>query len=95
MVPTEDKIEDAVKKLRRNRSGGGVRDAVRAPERVNRGVQQGERGGGEGRREDRGGGGRRGTLGKIVDLIQKAFHEGGRAEEATWQTVVLIPKGRK
>ena len=30
-----------------------------------------------------------------MKLIQTAFQEGEMAEEATWQTVVLIPKGRK
>ena len=48
--------------------GGAVGDASRAPARVTSGVQKGEKVGGEGRREDRGGGGRRGTLGKLVDL---------------------------
>ena len=33
--------------------------------------------------------------GKLVDLVQTAFQEGEMAEEATWQTVMLIPKGRK
>ena len=28
-------------------------------------------------------------------LVQTAFWEGGVAEEATWQAVVMIPKGRK
>ena len=30
-----------------------------------------------------------------MDLVQTAFQEGEMAEEATWQTMVLIPKGRK
>ena len=30
-----------------------------------------------------------------MDLVQTAFREVEMAEEATWQTVVLIPKGRK
>ena len=30
-----------------------------------------------------------------MELIQTAFREGKMVEEATWQTVVLIPKGRK
>ena len=51
-VPMENKIEDAVKKLRRNSLGGGVGDASRAPERVARGVQQRKNGGREGRRDD-------------------------------------------
>ena len=30
----------------------------------------------------------------VVDLVQLAFREGKLAEEATWQAVVLIPKGK-
>ena len=30
-----------------------------------------------------------------MDLIQTAFQEGEIVEEATWQTVVLLPKERK
>ena len=30
-----------------------------------------------------------------MELIQTAFREGKMVEEATWQTLVLIPKGRK
>ena len=33
--------------------------------------------------------------GKLVELIQTAFREGEMVEEATRQTVVLIPKGKK
>ena len=33
--------------------------------------------------------------GKLVELTQAALWEGETAEEATWQTVVLIPKGEK
>ena len=29
-----------------------------------------------------------------MDLVQAAFREGNLAEEATWQAVVLIPKGK-
>ena len=32
---------------------------------------------------------------RVMDLVQSAFQEGNLAEEATWQTVVLIPKGKK
>ena len=32
--------------------------------------------------------------GKVVDLTQTAFREGTLAEEATWQTIVMIPKGK-
>ena len=31
----------------------------------------------------------------MVEIIQTAFWEGKLAEEATWQTVVLTPKGKK
>ena len=30
-----------------------------------------------------------------MDLVQRAFREGEMAEESTWQTVVLILKGKK
>ena len=30
-----------------------------------------------------------------MELVQIAFREGEIAEEATWQAVVLIPKGKK
>ena len=30
-----------------------------------------------------------------MDLVQTAFQERKMAEEATWQAVVMIPKGRK
>ena len=32
--------------------------------------------------------------GKVVEMTQTAFRDGKLAEEAAWQTVVLIPKGR-
>ena len=32
--------------------------------------------------------------GKIVELTQTAFRDGNLAEEVTWQTVVMIPKGK-
>ena len=32
--------------------------------------------------------------GKVVELTQTAFREGNLAKEATWQTVVMIPKGK-
>ena len=30
----------------------------------------------------------------VLDLVQSAFQEGKLAEEATWQAVVLVPKGK-
>ena len=35
-----------------------------------------------------------GHWGRVVELIQTAFWDGELAEEATWQAVVLIPKGK-
>ena len=32
---------------------------------------------------------------KVVDITQTAFREEKLAEEATWQTVVLLPKGKR
>ena len=32
--------------------------------------------------------------GKVVEMTHTAFRDGTLAEEATWQTVVLIPKGK-
>ena len=31
---------------------------------------------------------------RVVELVQTAFRNGDLAEEATWQAVVLIPKGK-
>ena len=33
-------------------------------------------------------------MGKVVEMTQTAFRDGKLAEEATWQTVMLIPKGK-
>ena len=33
--------------------------------------------------------------GKLVELTHTAFREGEMVEEATWQTVVLLPKGKR
>ena len=30
---------------------------------------------------------------RVVELVQTAFRDGDLAEEATWQSVVLIPQG--
>ena len=32
---------------------------------------------------------------RVVGLVHKVFREGRLADEATWQAVVLIPKGEK
>ena len=95
MVPTEDKIAEAVKKLRRNRSGGpsGIRaehlKGCLAASKI--GNIEEEKGEEKTEAEEEGGD----LWGKVVEITQTAFQEGKLAEEATWQTVVLIPKGKK
>ena len=92
-VPTEDDIEAAVKKLRRNRSGGPSR--IRA-EHIKGWLAAAKRGGvAEEKGKEKTATGEEGEdlWGKVVDLTQTAFRDGTLAEEATWQTVVLIPKG--
>ena len=91
----EDDITDAVKKLRRNRSGGpsGMRSEhlkgwLAASYRVKLAEEKGEEKTAE---EEEGGD----LWGKLVELIQTAFREGDMAVEATWKTVVIIPKGNK
>ena len=94
-VPTEDEIEEAVKNLRRNRSGGTsgmqadhLKGWLAASNRVKQTAEKveektdGEEEGGE-------------HWEKLVDLVQTDSWEGGVAEETTWHTMVLIPKGRK
>ena len=50
---------------------------------------------------DKEGGGREDTRegaenwARVLELVQTAFRDGDLAEEATWQAVVLIPKGKK
>ena len=34
-------------------------------------------------------------MGKVVEITQTVFWEGKLAEEAMWQTVVLVPKGKR
>ena len=95
LVPTEDEIAEAVKKLRRNRSGGVSR--IHA-EHLKGWLAAAKRGGlaeekGEEKTEAEEEGGE--LWGKVVEITQTAFWEGKLAEEATWQTVVLIPKGKR
>ena len=72
-------VDEAVKKLRRNRSGGDAGDASRAPERVARSVQKGKAGGRERRVEDGGRGGGGGTtLGETSGTCTDGV-SGGRA----------------
>ena len=95
LVPNEDEIAEAVKKLRRNRSGGA--SGMRAEHlkgwlaASNGGKLAEEKGEEKTEAEEEGGD----LWGKLVELMQTAFREVEMAEEATWQTVVLIPKGKK
>ena len=55
----------------------------------------------KGETADKEGGGREDTRAgaenwaRVVELMQTAFRDRDLAEEATWQAVVLIPKGKK
>ena len=95
LVPKEDEISEAVKKLRRNRLGWP--SGMRAEHlkgwlaASNRGKLAEEKGEEKTAAEEEG----RDLWGKLVDFTQTEFREGEMAEEATWQTVVLIPTGKK
>ena len=95
LVPMENETEEAVKKLRRNRSGGPSRMQAEHLKgwlaASNRGKMAAEKGEEKTEEEEEGGD----LWGKLVDPIQTAFREGEMAEEATWQIVVLILKGKK
>ena len=93
--PTEEKIEEAVKNLRRNRSGAAswmraehLKGWLAASKRGNRAAERGEEKT-EGEEEE----GEHWE--NLVDLIHTAFWDGEMAEEATWQAVAMIPKGEK
>ena len=94
-VPTEDDISEAVKKLRRNRSGGpsGISEEHLKGwlAAAKRGQMTEEKGEEQTEAEEEGGE----LWGKVVEITQTAFWEGKLVEEATWQTVVLIPKGKR
>ena len=93
-VPTEDEIAEVVQKLRSNRSGGPLR--IRAEHlkgwlaAAKIGGLAEEKGKENTEAEEEGGE----LMGKVVEITQTAFSEGNLVEEATWQTVVLIPKGK-
>ena len=92
-VPTEDVSAEVVTKLWRNWSGGPSR--IRA-EHLKGWLAAAKRGGlaeekGEDKTEAEEEGGE--LWGKVVEMTQTTFQEGKLVEEATWQTMVLIPKG--
>ena len=106
-VPEEGDIEWAVKSLRNNRSGGLSRmreehvkrwlAAARKSEkeRVTAGGKKTTTATKTGGPEDRAAQEGAENWTRVVDLIQAAFQDGKLPEEATWQAVVLIPKGKK
>ena len=83
-VPTEDEVEEAVKRLQRNRSGGPSR--IRAEHikgwlaAARRGEMAEEQGKTKTVTEEEG----EDLWGKVVELTQTGFREGNLAEEATW-----------
>ena len=97
-VPTEDEIEEAVKNLRRNRSGGlsGMRSKhlkgwlTASKRKKKEAAEKGER-----NTDNEEGGQTEPHWEILVELIHMAFREGDLAEEETWQAMVLIPKGKK
>ena len=96
-VPDEGGIEWAVKRLRNNCAVGASR--MRAEHL--KGWLAAARRGEKGESADKEGGFREETREvlenweRVVDLLQTAFMDRVLAEEATWQAVVLIPKGKK
>ena len=96
-VPDEGEIEWAVKRLSNNRAGGPSRMQAEDLKGWLAAARRGEQ------REtaDKEGGGQEDTRegaenwARVVELVQTAFRDGDLAEEATWQAVVLIPKGKK
>ena len=74
---------------------GAVADAGRAPQGMACGGTESI----EGRNCRQVGGSQGGHIGgernwvRVVELVQTVFREGNITEEATWQVIVLIPKG--
>ena len=97
-VPYEGEIEWAVKCLHNNRTRGaswmraedlkGWLAAARKWEKKGKTADK-EGGCREDTREEAG------NWAKVVELVQTDFRDGDLAEKATWQAVVLIPKGKR
>ena len=107
MVPEEGDIEWAVKCIRNNHSGGASRIWAEHVKRwlaaARRADKDGSTAGGKERATAMETGDPEDTATqegavnwtRFVDLVQTVFREGKLAEEATWQAVVLIPKGER
>ena len=98
LVPTKEDIQEAVHNLHRNRSRGpsGMRAEhlkgwLAASKREKRDAAEK----GEGKTDGEEGGPAEPHWENLMELIQTAFWEGELAKEATWQAVVLIPKGKQ
>ena len=93
-VPTEDEVEAAVKNMRRNRARGpsGIRaESIKGwLAAARRGGKAAEKGKEKTAAEEEG----EEMWAKVVKLTQMAFREGKLAEEATWQAVAMVPKGK-
>ena len=108
-VPTEDEIEWAVKRLHNNRSGGPSGMWTENLKRWLATARKAEKDKETAEKEEAATTTERARTDisaaqketesdnwkRVVDLVQSAFREGKLAEEAIWQAVVLIPKGKK
>ena len=105
LVPTEEEIKGTVKLLHNHHSGGtsGMQDEhlkgwLEAARKNYKEEAEAEEKTVE---SNRGGEATEDTsteasnCAMVVELVKTAFKEGRLAEEATWQAVVLIPKGGK
>ena len=97
-VLDEGEIEWAVKRLQNNRAKGPSRMQAEDLKGWLAAAQIGEK---KGEITEKEGGGREDTReeaenwARVVELVQTDFWDGYLAKEATWQAVVLIPKGKK
>ena len=99
-VPLEAEVEWAVKRLLNNRAGGlsrmwaeDLKGWLAAAKREGTERDKRVKDGGVSE-EDATPTEAEGHWGRVVELVQTAFWDGDLAEEATWQAVILIPKGK-